>query len=114
MKYFLFLIAIFPLELMAASFSWKPPVERENGDPLTIAEIGGYELVGYDGMGAELWRSIIEGGDKTCFVTQEPGSVFKIAAFDTNGLYSEFVPITTRLCAPSDFRLEAPKEFQFD
>lgn len=86
-----------PAQLVAgkARLKWQPPTERENGNSLSSAEIGGYEVryrnqtentYEYLSVAANQHQLEIDGlyGDY----------LFEIAAFDTNGLYSNFVSLT--------------------
>lgn len=78
-------------------FEWEPPKERENGQMLRIEEVGGYELR-YRKVGdTHFTAKVIEGSYKDQGALQLPSAgtyQFEIAAYDTNGLYSEFVPIS--------------------
>ena len=74
---------------------WNPPNERENGDPLDITEIGGYELRYKRKSDVEYTRITINDGyaDAYYFDYLQGEYEFQIAAFDTSGLYSTFAPI---------------------
>lgn len=78
------------------ALSWAVPIVRENGDYLDITELGGYEL-----------RYRLATVPQYTYVTiNDPwinyqnfpwlvgNYVFQIAAFDKNGVYSNFVNIT--------------------
>lgn len=86
------------------TFIWKAPTERENGEWLTKSEIGGYEIHGYNSNNEVIWKKIIESNTIVRFSTQDVNALqsisFKIAVYDTNGLYSEFVTITPLDIAP--------------
>jgi hypothetical protein len=75
------------------SIGWDVPVERENGEQLFLYEIGGYEIA-YREIGSNTYTTlIIENGDITQATISEliPGQYeFRIAAFDSNGLYSRY------------------------
>jgi hypothetical protein len=74
---------------------WTAPVERENGEPIAVSELGGYEI-----------RYVVDGANKTIVVpdgtatsytlTGAPdGAIeFTIAAYDSDGLYSRFVSLS--------------------
>ncbi len=78
--------------------SWTIPVERENGDPLSMADLAGYELVYL----AE------EGGAEAVVVIDDPQTVsitvvlqipatyhFAIAAIDSSGLRSDLSSVVS-------------------
>lgn len=75
--------------------SWEVPSMRENGEALALEEIGGYELRYRADGGEEYTKVVIEGGytDSYYFNHLEGYLQFEIAAYDTNGLYSRFIPI---------------------
>ena len=90
---------------------WSPPRARENGDYLELDEIAGYEIRYQNEKGDYVYLSV------DTFITQLPvtqlsgeqsipqpvsepsthelpqNATFEIAAYDTQGRYSEFVPI---------------------
>lgn len=75
---------------------WERPDSRENGQYLEVKDIGGYELR-YRRLGESGFKTvIIDDGWKDSFEIGElVGSYqFTIAAFDNNGLYSEFVNLS--------------------
>jgi hypothetical protein len=87
------------LDLKNLSLEWVAPVERENGELLTEAEIGGFQIL-YRDSGADTYKTL------TVDTTQEliteynfelaAGEYeFKIAAFDTEGLYSAYSDVAT-------------------
>lgn len=84
-----------PKEQTSATLAvqWDAPVERENGEQLFIYEIGGYEL-SYRLVGANEYQSLlIENGstiETELPITQVGQYEVRIAAFDSNGLYSKF------------------------
>lgn len=97
----------------AETFTWKSPNKRENGQNLSTAEIGCYEIVGKDSAGKEVWRAMVPGGGTQVFTTNDPvvrlATNFLIAVCDTDGLYSEFVPIKpVGLLPPASGGLRAP------
>lgn len=77
---------------------WTIPTSRENGDPLPVEEIGGYEIrYTVDG---EQYETIVPDGSANGYdvaalePTPPPGSTtFTLGAYDTKGLYSEFVEV---------------------
>lgn len=74
---------------------WSVPSKRENGAQLEVDEIGGYELRYKPSNSSEYTTVVIAGGyvDSYYFNHLEGDLEFEIAAYDTNGLYSRFVPI---------------------
>lgn len=81
-------------------FNWVPPIAREDGTALPVAEIGGYEIrYRLKGANAFTYLVIDNGAAKSYSLN---GLVagdyeFQIAAFDADGLYSPFVAINYRL-----------------
>lgn len=74
---------------------WSPPNQRENGDFLDIAELGGYELRYKRNSDSRYTRIIIEDAyvDAYYFDNLEGEYEFQIAAFDKHGVYSAFAPV---------------------
>ena len=75
-----------PIVYPAAVIEWQIPEYRENGEPLEISEIGGYEIE----FGDE--TIIVNDGAQTEYMHQDidPGQYsVTISAFDTDGNYSE-------------------------
>lgn len=79
------------------SFEWERPVERENGDELPISELGGYELRYREEGSQEYQMVLISETDEAVHIEKleslEGVYEFSVAAYDSEGLYSEFVPI---------------------
>lgn len=75
------------------TLTWEVPVARENEDPLYIYEIGGYEIA-YRKIGTDIYQTVqIDQGDIDSFTLTDivVGEYeFKIAVFDSNGLYSQY------------------------
>lgn len=87
------------------SLSWKAPVKRENGEAMTINEVGGYEITSFVGQHKVNTIVINDGKVLTKTLDTQSNVTFKIAAFDTNGLYSQFVVLNpTILKGPSKVR----------
>lgn len=76
--------------------AWRVPTMRENGDPLDITELGGYEL-----------RFRTATNENFTYITiNDPWTnyynfswlvgdyIFQVAAFDKSGVYSNFVDVT--------------------
>lgn len=79
------------------TLQWNIPRARENGDYLEWREIGGYEIRYKHRAASKYQVLILEDATLTQFsVGHLLGYEFKIAVFDTNGLYSRFVPISPR------------------
>ncbi len=80
----------------AVRLEWDRPEFRENGEYLEGDEIGGYELR-YRKLGEDDFETVVieDGWDEDYELTELVGSYeFTIAAFDSNGLYSEFVSLS--------------------
>jgi len=75
--------------------SWTAPVARENGDPLLPSELGGYELL--YACNGEPGITLNIPVDKVTHTTPvlQGTCEFSIAAYDTNGLYSEWSDVLT-------------------
>lgn len=110
----LIILAIILLPVAAASviadtLTWKPPTERENGEKMDLSEVGGYELHGFDAFGNRIWQLVTEDGKRTSYDAPDGPVTFKIAAYDADGLFSEFVTITpSKLLPPGQGVLERP------
>ena len=93
----LFASQAFSQETVDIVLSWDEPTQRENGEALAPEEIGGYELRKEDSTGALVQTYILPRQDSP--VTSHSTSVvegdytFSIAAFDVDGLYSQFVSL---------------------
>ncbi|MAN51413.1 MAG: hypothetical protein CMG77_05830 [Marinimicrobium sp.] len=75
---------------------WDRPEFRENGEYLEVDDIGGYELR-YRRLGEEDFQTVVveSGWEEDYEFSDLEGSYqFSIAAFDNNGLYSEFVNLS--------------------
>ncbi len=81
-----------------AHLRWEHPKYRANGDYLELHEIAGYELRKKNKVTLQTIYLVIEGNTQTEFViTDLTGEdAIDIAVFDTNGLYSNFIPIYPR------------------
>ena len=80
-----------------AHFKWMAPAERANGDLINPEELGGYEIR-YKAVGDTKYTYVSSGigpWDNSFVLTgiANGSYVFEIAAFDKNGLYSDFVNI---------------------
>jgi hypothetical protein len=74
---------------------WVTPNQRVNGDYMDIGEIGGYELRYKREIDNYFTSVIINDKDAaTYYLDDLRGEYeFKIAVFDVDGLYSEFVEV---------------------
>jgi hypothetical protein len=85
-----------PAALIAGkvSLKWLPPTERENGHSLSTNEIGGYE-VRYRNLAENSYHYLSAAKDQRQLDIDNLNGdyVFEIAAFDTDGLYSNFVSL---------------------
>lgn len=80
---------------------WQTPTQRENGDPLAVEEIGGYELR-YLEQTLLLPYPEATGYNVTELLGGEPLSgdyTVEISVYDTNGLYSTFVPVSVSVAS---------------
>ena len=82
-----------PGQVVSATLSWDIPTERENGDPLDLSEIGGYEIA-FKRADAEEYDVLIV-DDHTAQSLTIPDLTsgdyeFKIASFDTDGMYGQY------------------------
>lgn len=87
--------------------SWDIPTERENGGPLSVEEIGGYEIR-YSVDGGEAESVVIPDGSATGYqLSGLSGGEYRltIAAYDVNGLYSEFVSLEARVLTAGPVRV---------
>ncbi len=86
--------SVSPITNINATLSWKIPTQRENGEVLSIQEMGGYEILSIVGQNKPRTEVIIENPKTTSYtLTTQSNVLFKIAAFDKNGLYSKFIDI---------------------
>jgi len=81
------------------TLNWGRPTERENGRLLQVTDIGGYEVVKRSSMGVSSSPIIIPGNAQdtlqyTTSMIYNSTDKFLIAAYDTDGLYSNFVELT--------------------
>lgn len=79
----------------SVAITWSAPDRRENGDPIYIDELGGYEIR-YKKAGDSKYTYISINDPWTQsykFDWLEGDYIFQIAAFDKEGIYSPFVDI---------------------
>ena len=79
----------------SVAITWSAPDRRENGDPIYIDELGGYEIR-YKKAGDSRYTYISINDPWTQnykFDWLEGDYIFQIAAFDKEGVYSPFVDI---------------------
>jgi hypothetical protein len=86
-----------PVEVPGLTLEWTPPTERENGRYLELTEIGGYEIR-YRLTNESSYKTLKVGPNvnRHTFTDLLGDYEFKIAAFDTDGLYSKFVIIRSK------------------
>ncbi|MDX1268387.1 MAG: fibronectin type III domain-containing protein, partial [Oceanisphaera sp.] len=81
-------------DTLSVTLYWSVPMERANGDPLSLDEIGGYEIR-YRETGAEDYVTLVinDAGTDQYLIEDLPGGdyEFQVATFDSNGIYSDFV-----------------------
>lgn len=82
----------------AVALNWLVPNQRENNDVMDITELGGYELRYKQADQTDFSYITINDPWLTFyhFAWLEGTYVFQIAAFDKNGLYSNFISLTPR------------------
>lgn len=83
---------------LSVSLQWSPPFERVNGSPLSHDDIGGYEIR-YRSTDSDSYTVVLIDDPVTQRyyfddLSSDGDYVFKVAVFDRNGLYSEFVTAT--------------------
>lgn len=69
-------------------------MERANGDPLSLEEIGGYEIRYRETGTDEFTTLVIDDASTDQYLIEDlPGAdyEFQVATFDSNGIYSDFV-----------------------
>ena len=81
------------------TLNWDRPDSRENGDYLAVNEIGGFELRYRAEGDSDFTYVLVEDGYATSQYIGDFYGVyeFQVAVYDTNGLYSQFVPARTNL-----------------
>lgn len=74
---------------------WDAPISRENGEPIQPADLGGYELRFKRNDQAD-YTYLITGPAENNYLFEylEGYYEFQVAVYDTNGLYSRFIPLT--------------------
>lgn len=85
-----------PVTKGPVTLNWTPPSKRANGNDLDITELGGYEIR-YRRATAENYTFVVirDAWTTTHYIAWLEGQhEFEIAAFDDQGLYSNFVPLT--------------------
>lgn len=87
-----------PEEKLSVQLAWDIPMQRENGDELKPNEIGGYKIE-YRRVGTTNFQTfMVEDGlsDSTEIGDLVQGMYeFRIAAFDADGLFSDYSDIAT-------------------
>ncbi|WP_151054848.1 fibronectin type III domain-containing protein [Cellvibrio sp. KY-YJ-3] len=75
--------------------SWVTPTQRENGEYLEFNEIGGYEILYRPSNSNAYVKEIITDTDTTHYERSDIGAdtIFQIAVFDKNGLYSRYLQL---------------------
>ncbi|MBB3170098.1 fibronectin type III domain-containing protein [Simiduia aestuariiviva] len=78
-----------------ALVTWRLPEYRENGDPLLPQEIGGFEIRYREQFDADFTYIVFEGIEVVNYTFEDLNGIyeFEIAAYDNNGLYSQFVEL---------------------
>lgn len=79
---------------VGVSFQWQRPTLRENGNDMFEHEIARYELrYKLPGTTAEINVIVASPLLSRTLIDAPSNAIFEIATVDTNGLYSQFVPI---------------------
>ncbi len=79
----------------SASLKWSAPTERENGKALASAELGGFELRYRNTTENSYHYQSLDKTQTQITLSDLTGDyIFEVAAFDTEGLYSNFVSLT--------------------
>ncbi len=85
-----------PPQLQDFLLQWTPPKTREDGTYFELHELGGYELRYTLGGQSAVQAIMLSSQEINITLKQLPNNTqFEIAAFDTDGLYSNFVAITS-------------------
>lgn len=86
-----------PDPAVGLTLEWTPPNARENGQYLELSEIGGYEIR-YRRANESRYQTVTIEPEATrhTFTDLQGEYEFEVAAFDTDGLYSNFVTIRSR------------------
>jgi hypothetical protein len=79
----------------SVTLNWTAPSTRENGDPISASEIGGYEIYYFadgtpSGSGTVIDINDVNTTTYTTAVLPSGRWYFSLATYDTNGLYSNF------------------------
>lgn len=81
--------------LSSVTLYWSAPVERVNGDAMTINDIGGYEIRYKKASDSSYTNVVINDSavDQHSIDDLENADdyTFEVAVFDTDGIYSDFV-----------------------
>jgi hypothetical protein len=78
---------------------WSAPTERVNGDAMNSTEIGGYEIRYRKSSSSSTYTSITVSNDTNQYTIELPDGAdydVMVAAFDTDGIYSDFVTANTQ------------------
>ncbi len=79
--------------LLSTTLNWIIPTQRENGSALDVSEIDGYEIL-YKKVGDEInYSLLIDDASVSTYVLEDLAAgeyEFKIASYDTDGVYSDF------------------------
>lgn len=82
--------------LKQVTLQWAHPQLRENGDYLELSEIGGYEIRVFNPTTSNYTSFQVAGNSTNSYVIKNylSNMTIEIAVYDTQGLYSQFVPVT--------------------
>ena len=77
-----------------ATFKWLHPTARKNGEYLELNDIGGYEIR-YKPAGTDQFINVLIAGNRTLEykLINYYNELVEIAIYDTQGQYSDFVPL---------------------
>jgi hypothetical protein len=107
------LVAPLVLAQVDKSVTWTPPTERVNGDPLTAAEIAGYDMECRTTGGELVYQAggLTGTSHSTAAVFEAGQFVCQMRTIDTDGRQSEWASsnvFTVGRCDVTDCRPQAP------
>lgn len=93
----------------AVTFKWARPDQRENGEELPMDELGGYELRYRQVQSQDYEMKLIDDVSDPIHLQDiddmEGDYIVTVAAYDKDGLYSDFVALTPEDIQAGDYQL---------